>query len=414
MTMALTVVAMSISIACLLYFSYSNEVQTLYEDLGRATERSAHAYEKSPTLQDERLGGATIIGDDSNGPTPIASYILSETGQLICMATKSTATLSDETLSAALFKLTSADEDQGHLDNLSLYYCLKSYDGFIVVSFADESSVSHWKSQAVYMAILGVGVVLIFLVLTMVFSRKLIEPAQRVWDSQQQFIADASHELKTPLTVIMANNEVLLSKQNETIAQERQWIESTQTEAESMQSLIKDLLMLAKSDIEAKQKPTETVNFSNLVERNALQFESVAFERNLTFETTIQPDCKVLGWEDKLNRLVAILLDNACKYGKPGTVVNIGLIQGAGTGKNSGPLLFNVNNQGDAIPAEELPLIFDRFYRADKVRTHGTGAESYGLGLSIAKSIVENHGGSISATSSEAAGTTFSVTMPQA
>ena len=140
---------------------------------------------------------------------------------------------------------------------------------------------------------------------------------QRAWAQQQQFIADASHELKTPLTVILANNAILRQRGGDTIASQRQWIESTQVEAERMQGLVTDMLDLARpapEGAQASEGPAGTVDLSRLVEGEALTFEAVAFERELMWECAIDKGITVRGNATRLQRAVAVLLDNACKY----------------------------------------------------------------------------------------------------
>ena len=177
-----------------------------------------------------------------------------------------------------------------------------------------------------------------------------------------------------------------------------------------MQELVADLLLLARIDAEetnlVKTKPKERIDLSNLVEGELLQFESVAFERNVSLDGSIGPELFVLGSQERLRRLVTTLLDNACKYADKGGEIDVAL------SRKGNSVVFAVHNSGPAIAEGDLPHVFDRFYRADKARTSGAGG--YGLGLSIAREVVEEHGGTIEAASSDEAGTTFTATLPLA
>ena len=169
-----------------------------------------------------------------------------------------------------------------------------------------------------------------------------------------------------------------------------------------MKSLVEDLLFLAKTDDSTNQETLSEVNFSDVTQGSILSFASLAFESGITLNDTVQPNITLTGNEPKLRRLCGILLDNALKYANIRGSVNVDLHT------ENGSALLRVQNTGAAIPAEELPHLFERFYRVDRARSAG----GYGLGLSIAQSIVKAHGGKISVTSCDEAGTTFLVTLP--
>ena len=198
---------------------------------------------------------------------------------------------------------------------------------------------------------------------------------------------------------------IALKHSDETVQQNRTWLEGTRAEAERMKALVQDMLDLAKLDARVRPEFT-TVDFSRIVEGCVLQFESLAFERGVQLEQSVKEGLQIKGNEPQLVRLVGTLVDNACKYAGKGGLVSVKLEQ---AGRNA---KFSVKNTGAPIPAEELPHVFDRFWRADKARQRSDG--SYGLGLAIARSIAEEHKGAIEAASSEAQGTVFTVTVPLA
>lgn len=163
--------------------------------------------------------------------------------------------------------------------------------GVMYLAFADISSARGWESLAATLAVIEVAALAVFFVISLFFSRWALGPVARAWVQQRRFVADASHDLKTPLTVILANTSIALEHPERSVASQSQWLESTQHEAEAMQGLVGDLLELAKMDEEeaaasagAPRENFEPVDLSDLVEGELLQFESVAFERGVQLE----------------------------------------------------------------------------------------------------------------------------------
>ncbi len=207
-------------------------------------------------------------------------------------------------------------------------------------------------------------------------------------------LADASHELKTPLSVIMASSEALESNTKET-----KWLTNIKTEAERMNDLIIELLELAKS--EGKNNVTYTEgNLSKTVELSLLTFEGIAYEKKIKIDYDIKDNIKMLMNENNIKELVEILLDNAIKHSKENGKIKVILTE------NSKIIELTVTNEGEGIPSGEEEKIFERFYRSDKSRDRSNSR--FGLGLAIAKNIVTNHGRIVTAKSSEGQ-TTFKV-----
>lgn len=274
------------------------------------------------------------------------------------------------------------------------------------IALADTTSVDSEKArQLVTSAGLGIAGVAVAFFIAMVLSKWALRPVQKAWDQQHQFVADASHELKTPLAVILANSQILQQSEDEMPEDCRRWVEGTAEEAERMRGLVESLLELARTEEGAgSARRNVDVDLSSTVEGEALQFDAVAFEQGCLIETQVEPEVHVMGDPEQLARLTKTLIDNACKYAKTGTQVTVKL------GKHNGAALLSVNNLGDPIPEQDIPHVFDRFYRSDKARARETGG--FGLGLAIARGIAEGHGGKIGVASTEAAGTTFSVRLP--
>lgn len=378
--------------------------------------------------QDESLAGAaqgaadpaavdatppTIGGRDHGGDQviPVALFTVDEGGAMTASGHFNTASLSDDVLEQADAQLADADEGFGELPDLGLFYLKRQVGGTMYLAFADMGTANGWQSLALTLAVVEVGTLAVFFVISLFFSRWALRPVANAWTQQRRFVADASHDLKTPLTVILANTSIALEHPERSVASQSQWLESTQHEAEAMQGLVGDLLTLAKMDEEQAAAQTgatpaslEPVDLSDLAEGEVLQFESVAFERGVSLESHVEPGVVLNGNEQRLRRLVGTLIDNACKYVDAGGTVEVRLSRAGKMAK------LAVRNTGAPISPEDLPHVFDRFYRADKVRTSGAGG--HGLGLAIARAIAEEHRGTLGVTSADEAGTTFTATLP--
>ncbi len=240
-----------------------------------------------------------------------------------------------------------------------------------------------------------------FLLLSILLARWAIKPVETSWTQQQQFIADASHELKTPLTVIITEAE-LLSDPNIQEETRQQCSANILETSHRMRSLTEEMLNLARAENVQEELMEEICSLSELLEDSILAFEPLFFEKGLTLRADIEEGITVKGNRDRLRQLGEILLDNAQKYSLPGTSALSLKKQGHKTCE------LTLSNPAHPISGEKLERLFDRFYRADKART-ATG--SYGLGLSIARSIVHRHHGTIKAEHQD--GTiTFRIRLP--
>ncbi len=352
-------------------------------------------------------------GDHSPVTIPVAVYVVDGNGTISSVGDLTTASVTEGIREQAITDASEAGESTGYLNDVGLYYAKRTAFGQLCVAFADKSSVSSWQSLALMLTVIGAFTLLAFLIINLFFARWILRPVEAAWESQRQFTADASHELKTPLTVILANMAILKSHPDETIREQLQWIESTETEGEHMQLMVNDMLNLARpkeQQAAALESHMTDVDMSDLLEGDVLQFESVAFERGITITSDLDANVHVNGDEMRLHRLTSTLIDNACKYAEEGGKVTVHLRKKAKEAE------FIVHNTGSHIGEEDLPHVFDRFYRADKARTRETssGPASFGLGLSIARDVALEHGGDITVTSDPDYGTTFTATLPLA
>jgi signal transduction histidine kinase len=297
---------------------------------------------------------------------------------------------------------------EGVLRDYNLQYVVtKTSEGLTVVAFVDVSVEKEVIDDLLLdFALIGGATLLLFFAFSILLSHWIVRPVELAWNSQRQFIADASHELKTPLTVILSNVEMLSDAhiRDETAAdgKTRIRLENILEEARRMRGLVNDLLVLARSDMPGGKKTYENVDLSGLISNTVLNFEPVAFDAGLRLDDIIESGLFVRGDRTRLCQLAEILLDNAMKYSLAGGLITVRLTPSA-----KSELLLEISNESETIPKSELPNLFKRFYRLDKARS-GSG---HGLGLAIADSIVREHGGKIWAKSENNL-TAFCVSLP--
>lgn len=210
----------------------------------------------------------------------------------------------------------------------------------------------------------------------------LIRPVEEAFLKQKQFIFDASHELKTPLSVIMTSAECLSKNPKET-----KWLDNIQSETERMNKLVLDLLNLAKYDNSYENRVLSVIDLSKLVEKSVLTFESLIYDKGLNLKYHIDQDVNFKCVNSEMKQLVEILVDNAIKHAYDKSTITVDLI------KKKDEISLVVKNRGDKIPKEEQSKIFERFYRSDNSRNRNENR--FGLGLAIAKNIVLSHNGKI-------------------
>lgn len=250
----------------------------------------------------------------------------------------------------------------------------------------------------VFISIGSVSLILLLLISIYLTSRT-IKPIKETFEKQKQFIANASHELKTPLAIIKTNNSLVLSNKGATVESQVKWLNYIDNQIERMSQLLDEMLTLAKLDTNRELQEFSEFDFSKLVNNILLTFEAVIFENRIQLESNILKYIKLKGDKESIKRVVIILLDNAIKYTNKNGKINVDLLQ------EKNKIKLKVKNTGEGIKKEDLEKIFERFYRVDSSRARETGG--YGLGLSIAKSIVDSHKGKIHAESNVGEDTTF-------
>jgi len=301
--------------------------------------------------------------------------------------------LSDEqflqkVLNAAFY----APEDVGVLEDCNLRYYRQAGLLSQTIVFADMSSEERTLEALLHLCIfIGLLSLGLFWLVSLFLARWAVKPVERAWEQQRQFVADASHELKTPLTVILTNAELLQAPDCDE-EKRRGFSDNILAMSRQMRSLVEGLLELARGDRAADKTHLAPLDFSVLAAETLLPFEPLFFEKGLTLQSRMEPGLALRGDGEKLRRLLEILLDNAQKYSEAPGLVHVELR------RQGNSALLTVANSGTPLSAREQKDIFKRFYRADKARQREGG---YGLGLSIAENIVRAHGGRIWAESAD-------------
>lgn len=335
---------------------------------------------------------------------PVLVVDMDEAGQLTAVFNQ--LHFIEETDAAALAELAAGKaERSGVLSGYALRYLREETAGGARIAFIDISIEQELlKAQILNSLLIGGLAMLAFLILSLFLARWAVRPVEAAWEQQKQFIANASHELKTPLTVILSNADMLRAQQSLGDSKNIRRVEHIHAEAARMKQLVEDMLLLAKSDSQEKAELHAGVDFSYIIKSAVLMYEPIFYDEGKTLTYEIEEKLCVMGDAQRLQQMIHILLDNAQKYSSAHGAVHVRLSKA-----ENRRLLLRVSNEGAPIPKEELEKIFLRFYRRDAARSeHG----SFGLGLSIAQSVARGHKGSIWADSDEIAGNRFYVSLP--
>ena len=374
--------------------SYFEVSASNYEMLARYT--GLYSLEEQPgdnpsenMPQDRMDSKIDDLKDDHNGPpfedTPafrlstFYSVAISDSGQVLATDTGKQDLYSEDTLHNYARDIVKSGKSKGTKD--SLIYLAEKKDGYTIVAFMDNTIMQKSITTLFqYTLLFGSIAIASLFFLAVYLAKRIVKPLEESYRKQKQFISDAGHELKTPISVVNANAEMLSRE----IGDDK-WLANIQYENERMGNLVSQLLELARTESVTPQM--ERLNFSRLAAGEALPFESAAFEKGLILHTDIEKEIFIDGNSTQLKQLISILLDNAICHGAKGNEVCLSL-----TAKR-GCAILSVINDGDEIPPEQKAQLFERFYRADEVRN---GDENhYGLGLAIAKAIAAAHNGKI-------------------
>ncbi len=373
---------------------YASSLRTeAYQALEAAIERPAE--ERGPKFQ---IGGQVPEGFEHD---PMAILTVSKEGIVKLISAEridiDTASLQDITQD-----ILNTNQNRGELKAYDIRYVLNVKDGKIKIALMPLSLEHARLNKVLLTSGLGIiGAFFVILLASIFLSHWVLRPVEIAWKQQRQFVADASHELKTPLTVILANTGILKSHPEDTITKQMTWITNTEEEAKQMKGLVEDMLFLAKSDDTSMETIMQSFDLSEAINAAALTFEPLAFEQGRSLAVNIEPNISIIGNEEQIKQVMGILIDNAIKYSNSNSEINISLK------KEQNEAKIMVSNMGPIISKDEMKHLFDRFYIADPSRTE----KGNGLGLSIAQNIILKHKGHILAES-DANNTRFQISLP--
>ena len=339
----------------------------------------------SPEIPYESRYFSVLLDNDSQ------DIIQIETGRIISVNTS-------EALEYAQSAL-SKNRTRGFLN--AFRYVIHTENNVVRIVFLDcgRKLDSFWDFLTVSVSISVIGYIVVF-VLIAFFSNKIIRPISESYEKQKRFITDAGHELKTPLTIIKADADILEMEWGE-----NEWLDDIQKQAARLAALTNDLVYLARIEETPDSMQMIEFPFSDVISEAASSFQALAQAQDKKFHCHIQPLLSLTGNEKAIHQLITLLLDNALKYSPTKGTVSVTLE------KQTKYLRLAVYNTTETfISKESLPLMFERFYRADPSRNSRTGG--YGIGLSVAKAIVLAHGGKISAATKDGYSLQITATFP--
>ena len=398
----LVLLIMFAAVAVYMYNDYCDNLRTTMEQLVRPMESFKDMSGAQPP---------EAPPDDKNAPNgdkeaqkDIMTVFYTQSSGNISVISQ-TELFDEADLSGIIKSVTEQTQDFGTLHDYGVIY-FKTGDGApYKIALASTGYIRNSMISLICVLFaIWMGAMLCVLLVSIWLSKIAVKPMDEAMKREKQFVADASHDLKTPLSVILANNSILEQNPDSTVKSMGRWIDSTHAAAKRMQALIGELLTLAdaeRTDISIEMHETD---IADIATKAALQLESVAYEKNVTLETYIPQSLTIKTNADRFMRIATGLTENAIKHEPAGGEVTIKLY----TVKHRAVL--EVKNKLSTISANDLPHVFDRFYRGDKSREQATGG--HGLGLAITKSLAEQLGGSISASSDEQTGTVFRAEFP--
>lgn len=289
--------------------------------------------------------------------------------------------------------------NRGFIDDYR-FFCYSEEDETRIVFLdcgREMASFHTYLFISIGMALIGYA---LFFFVILFFSGRIIRPVTESYEKQKRFITDAGHEIKTPLTIIKADVDVLEMEQGE-----NEWTQDIQKQAQRLTALTKDLVYLARMEEAEDTLSMIEFPFSDVVSEAASSFQAPAQTQGKKFQCNIQPMLSITGNEKAIHQLVSILLDNALKYSPENGIVTLTVEK-----QNRSVRLSVFNTTAEKIAKENLPKLFDRFYRIDASRDSRTGG--YGIGLSVAKAIVAAHNGKIQAQTEDGDSLQITVTFP--
>lgn len=327
------------------------------------------------------------------------SVVLNEDGEVVRTDISRIRAVDTETAAEYAATVFAQEKTAGFIESYRYIKCQET-DGTRIIFLDWGRKMASFHSFLLFSILTALGGYIVFFFVIVFFSKRIIRPVAESYEKQKRFITDAGHEIKTPLTIIKADADILEMD----LGEGNEWLEDIQKQTSRLASLTNDLIYLARTEEASDAAQMVEFPLSDVVEEAASSFAGPAKAQNKEFRMDIQPMISLKGDEKKIGQLVGILLDNALKYSPSEGSISLRLEK---PGKN---IILSVSNDTiDPVSKENLAQMFDRFYRMDASRNSKTGG--YGIGLSIAKAIVEAHGGRIQARTDDGKSLTITVTF---
>lgn len=322
-----------------------------------------------------------------------------ETGEADLIETSKIVAVDAETAEQMAREALEKEKTHGYVGEYRFYIARGRVHTYVVFVDCGRTLESAKRFLATSLTISAAGYLLVFVIVAFL-SRYAIRPVMAGYEKQRQFISNAGHEIKTPLTIIRADADVL-----EMDIGENEWISDIRQQVQRLSDLTEELSKLSRMDESELPIVMTELDFSSIAARQVQAFEAPAKTGKLKLRSSIQPDLSVRGNEKALNQLCSVLLDNAVKYSVPGSEIEVCLE------KNGSRLLLCVSNPSrHPLPLKDLDQLFERFYRTDPSRSSETGG--FGIGLAIAKAVAQGHGGKIWAECPDGIHLSISVILP--
>jgi len=318
-------------------------------------------------------------------------------GRILATDTGSIAAVTTEQAASMAAEVYAKDSLRGFLGDYK-YASVDAAPGRLIVFLDCSRDLGTFRTFLATSVVVSLAGMLAVLLLVLLFSRIVVRPVAQTYEKQKRFITDASHEIKTPLAIIDADIEVIAMEGGES-----EWTKSIRNQVSRLSRLTGNLVSLARMEEESSRMAQSAFSLSDAVSETAEPFAALASTQTHPFTWDIEPGLSCFGDESLIRELVSILLDNAFKYAKDNGSVTLLLKR---RGKRAA---LTIQNEADTVPEGDLEVLFDRFYRQD--RSRHTGAGGYGIGLSLARSIVEAHHGRIEARAADGPAMAFVVIL---
>ena len=399
--MASTFAVLFVIVAAIQVINYEKVVQQADHLLKIMEDNHGEIPKDNPgqrSLADKRERPAEGYSPEMPFLTRYFSVTLDENGDITDVQTKNIAAVQEDTAEEMGMAVWEKGKESGFYQ--SYRYKITSAENGKMIIFVDcTRELQSFRSFLITsLSVALAGLLLVFL-LVLFFSKIVFKPVAESYEKQKRFITDASHELKTPLTIIDANTEVL-----EMVQGESEWTASIRNQVKRLTYLTQQMVALTRLEENGQTGTMAVISLSEVIREAAEPFLLLAEYRNRKLELMIEPDIQCRCDEKRIGQLVSLLLDNGVKYSLIHSTIQLRLEK---KGKKA---VFSIWNVTDSIPQGDLSILFERFYRTDSSRSSDTGGS--GIGLSVAKAIVNTHKGKIQAYSSDGKSIVITVTLP--